>query len=244
MPRTSQDRARSFRIDKSGGDASLEPITVSHLSGQIVEGDWANGIVRRVEAKGHLFREGDAKSHVYKIVSGAVCLYTVLTDGRRQIIDFALEGDVIGLGFAPVEACNAQAIGPTRVRCLPVEVLLKAARQNPKVALRICEALARELVATREHLLCVGQRGATERIAAFLAILSRRNEIRGGDPRTIQLPMPRVDIADFLGLTIETVSRTLTKMRSRGLIEIHKVTTIRLRNIGELTRLADGDARV
>ena len=136
MHRTSHDRVRSTRIAKlSGSVASLQPITVSHLGGRIVERDWTNGIVRRVGAKGHLFMEGDAKTHIYKVASGAVCLYKVLADGRRQIIEFALEEDVIGLGSAPVETCNAQAIVSTRLKCLPLAVLLKA-------ALRLYEALS------------------------------------------------------------------------------------------------------
>jgi CRP/FNR family transcriptional regulator len=101
--------------------------------------------------------------------------------------------------------------------------LLKAAKRDAKVALRLYEALSRELVATREHLLCVGQRGASERLATFLVILSRRNETRGYDPETIKLPMTRADIADFLGVTIETVSRTFSKLRNQGLIEIDQV---------------------
>jgi len=209
-----------------------------------VERHWANGTLRRVAAKGHVFAAGDAKTHVYKVASGAVCLYTVLTDGRRQIIAFALEGDVIGLGSASVQACNAQAIVSSRLQCLPVAALLKAARQDAKIALRLYEAISRELVATREHLQCVGQRGACERLATFLVVLSRRNEARGGDPGTIKLSMTRGDIADFLGITLETVSRTFSKMKRQGLIEIDQITTIRLRDAGELIRLADGGARL
>ena len=227
----------------NGNAAPLDPITVRPPSGRSIERHWTNGIVRRVEPKAHLFTEGDAKTHVFKVASGAVCLYKVLADGRRQVIEFALEGDLIGLCSAPVEACNAQAMVSTRLKCLPLAVLLKAARRDAKVALGLYEALSRELVATREHVLCVGQRGATERLATFFVILSRRNEERGYDPQTIQLPMTRA-IADFLGLTIETVSRTFSKLRRHGLIQIDQITTIRLRNTGELRRLAEGEARV
>jgi DNA-binding MarR family transcriptional regulator len=139
---------------------------------------------------------------------------------------------------------KAQAIVLTRLKCLPLATLLKAAKHDAKVALGLYEALAQELIATHEHLLCVGQRGATERLAAFLLILSRRNEVRGSDPETIKLPMTRVDIADFLGLTIETVSRTFSKLKSQGLIEIDQNTTIHLKNTDELKRLAEGGARV
>jgi CRP-like cAMP-binding protein len=83
----------------------------------------------------------------------------------------------------------------TRLKCLPLAVLLKAAKRDAKVALGLYEALSHELVATRERVLCVGQRGATERLATFFVILSRRNEDRGYDPQTIKLPMTRADIS-------------------------------------------------
>jgi len=243
--RAAHDPARSAKMARSNGNAPpLHPIAVRPPSVRNIERHWMHGIVRRVEPKAHLFTEGDAKTHVFKVASGAVCLYKVLADGRRQIIEFALEGDLIGLCSAPVEACNAQAMVPTRLQCLPLAVLLKAAQRDAKVALGLYEALSRELVATREHVLCVGQRGASERLATFFVILSRRNEQRGNDPQTITLPMTRADIADFLGLTIETVSRTFSKLSRHGLIQIDQITTIRLRNTGKLQRLAEGNVRV
>jgi Crp-like helix-turn-helix protein len=101
--------------------------------------------------------------------------------------------------------------------------------QDAEIALRLYEAISRGLVATREHLLSVGQRGACERLATFLLVLSRKNEARGDDSGMINLPMTRIDIADFLGLTLETVSRTFSKMKRQGLIEIDQTTTIRLK---------------
>jgi CRP/FNR family transcriptional regulator len=245
MSSTAYVQVRNGKMAKSNGHtAPNQPGAVRYVRERSVESDWGNGTVRRIEAKGHLFKEGDTKTYVYKVASGAVCIYKMLADGRRQIIEFAFEGDIIGLGSAPLEACNAQAIVLTRLKCLPLATLLKAAKHDAKVALGLYEALAQELIATHEHLLCVGQRGATERLAAFLLILSRRNEVRGSDPETIKLPMTRVDIADFLGLTIETVSRTFSKLKSQGLIEIDQNTTIHLKNTDELKRLAEGGARV
>ena len=226
------------------GTALHRVIKVPCVSDVTVQGDWVGGIVRRVATKAHLFTEGDAKSHVYKVTSGAICLYRVLADGRRQVIEFALEGDVIGMGYAPIESCTAQAMTPTRVNCFPVAILLKAAAQDCSIALGLYEALSRNLVATREHLQCVGKRGATERLASFLVSLSRRNERRGDDPCSIKLAMTRVDIADFLGLTIETVSRTFTKLKQQRLIEIDQNTTIQLRDRSSLARLAEGEARI
>ena len=206
--------------------------------------EWALGSTRRIVNKGHLFAEGDANSNVYKVTSGAICLYKVLTDGRRQIIDFAFEGDLIGLGTSANQRCNAQAIAPTDLKCLPLAFLMKAAKQNATIALGLYEAISRELVATREHLQCVGKRGAAERLAIFLVMLSRRNLVRGEDALSIQLPMTRVDIADFLGLTIETVSRTFTKLKYQEMISIDRNTTIHLRDPIGLAQMAEGAERV
>ena len=195
--------------------------------------------LRGIEAKDHIFNEGDPKSHVYQVVTGAVCLYKVLPDGRRQVIDFAYGGDIIGLGLGAYELYNAQATVATRVRCLPISTLQGVARQNPAIAMRMCEALSDELTAIRDHLICVVQRSATERLVTFLLALSRRNAARGRDPEVLELPMTRTDIGDFLGLTIETVSRTFSKLKARGLIEIDQGTTIRITAMDELSALAD-----
>lgn len=196
--------------------------------------------LRGIEAKDHVFTQGDPKSHIYQVVTGAVCLYKVLADGRRQVIDFAYGGDILSLGLGSTETCNAQATIATRVRCLPVPALSGLARRDPAIAMLMCEAMSDELAAAREHLICVVQRSATERLVTFLLALSQRSKARNGDARTIELPMTRADIGDFLGLTIETVSRTFTKLKCLGLIEINQGTTIKLCDIAGLKAMADG----
>src|SRR5688572_20138679 len=91
----------------------------------------AQASIRRVEAKEFLFAEGDVISHVYRIETGAIALYKVLADGRRQVMGFAYPGDIIGLGVEVEHAMNAQAVKPTRVRCLPVAALRKSATEDP-----------------------------------------------------------------------------------------------------------------
>ena len=201
----------------------------------------AEGTLRGIEPKEHVFTEGDSRTFAYKVVTGALCLYKVVPDGRRQVLDFAYPGDIIGLGSGAIETCNAQATMATRVRCVPVAALRRAAGADPRLALRLLEVLSLELDGMRDHLVCIGQRSATERLMTFLLSLSRRNEAKGGDPETIELRMTRADIGDFLGLTIETVSRTFTKLRSRGLIEIDQGTTIRIVDIERLETFVDGD---
>lgn len=211
---------------------------------QVGDSDWPGSKSRYIAAKAHLFSEGDTKTHLYQVVSGGFCLYRMLKDGRRQVFDFAFDGDVVGLGAGRVETCNAQAMTTTRARCLPIPAMLTAAETNGRVALGLYEALSRELAVAQAHLVCLGHRGAIEKLATFLVMLSRRNEHRGLPPDVINLPMSRADIADFLGITVETVSRSLTKLRVQGLIEIDKITALRLPGITRLVALAEGCERV
>ncbi|MFZ1104737.1 MAG: helix-turn-helix domain-containing protein, partial [Hyphomicrobiaceae bacterium] len=136
---------------------------------------------------------------------------------------------------------NAQAIKPTRMRCLAVATLHRSAATDPTLGFKLYEALARELAATRDLMLTTGQRSATERVASFLLAFSRRSERNGQDPCDFKLPMTRADIGDFLGLTIETVSRTFTKLRTMGLIELPQSNRVKLVDLDRLASLADGE---
>jgi len=162
---------------------------------------------RLLQAREHIFFDGDPKDRIYKVEKGAVCLYKTLPDGRRQIVDFAYPGDLIGLSTLETHVFSAQAIALTRLRCLPVGLLDEMARNDPRVGVQLYEALSDQLLSAHDLLLTVGQRNATERLAALLIALSRRNERSGADPARIALPMTRADIADFLSLTIETQVR-------------------------------------
>ncbi len=203
----------------------------------------AHASLRRVEAKEFLFAEGDPTTHLFRVETGAISLYKVLADGRRQVVGFAYPGDLIGLGAQGDHVMNAQAIKPTRVRCLPVATLHQSAAKDPTLGFRLYEALARELAATRDLMLTTGQRSATERVVGFLLALSRRNTRNGQDPAFFELPMTRADIGDFLGLTIETVSRTFTKLKSIGLIELPQSNRVKLVAIEALESLAEGEGQ-
>lgn len=201
---------------------------------------FAQASLRRVEAKELLFAEGDAVSYLYRVETGAIALYKLLVDGRRQIMGFAYPGDLIGLGIEREHVMNAQAVKPTRLRCLPAASLRQAAARDPTLALKLYEALAGELATTRDLLLTTGQRSAIERVAGFLLALSRRNGRNGFDPTRFELPMTRTDIGDFLGLTIETVSRSFTKLKLLGLLELPQCSQVQLRDIDRLESVADG----
>ncbi len=201
----------------------------------------AHGVLRRIECKELLFAEGDPASHVYRIETGAIALNKVLADGRRQVIGFAYPGDLIGLGVEGEHVMNAQAVKPTRVRCLPVSTLRQSIAEDPALGVKLYEALARELAATRDLMLTTGQRSAVERVASFLLAFSRRNRRIGQDPTSFELPMTRTDIGDFLGLTIETVSRTFSKLKQLGQIELPCSNRVKLLDLEALQGLADGE---
>lgn len=205
------------------------------------EQNLAHGQLKRVEDREFLFAEGDTASHVYRIETGALALYRVLSDGRRQVMGFAYPGDIVGLGVDGSRTMNAQAIKPTRVRCITMSSLQEAASSDPGLAYRLYEAMARELAATRDLMLTTGQRSASERVAAFILALSRRNERNGQDAFSIDLPMTRSDIGDFLGLTIETVSRTISKFRATKLIDLPHSSQVRILDIEQLKDLADAN---
>ena len=197
-----------------------------------------DGSTKRLAAKEHLFLEGDAKTHVYKVEAGTVLIYKILPDGKRQIIDIAFPGDLIGLGLTGEHAFHAQAAGPTRVRCLSVSALHHLATEDAELALKLYEAVAQELDAARHHLLTIGYRDATGRLASFLLALARRHERGGRDATELVMPMRRADIGDFLGLTIETVSRTFTKFKTDRLIDLDQGGYVRIRDRAGLERIA------
>jgi CRP/FNR family transcriptional regulator, anaerobic regulatory protein len=127
------------------------------------------------------------------------------------------------------------------VRSISIEKLHKIAANDPDLSFRLYQTLAAELAETRALMLTTGHRGACERVAAFLLWLSRRNSRNGKERHIIDLPMTRADIGDFLGLTIETVSRTLTKFKNRGLIDLPQSARVRLLSMIDLERIAAGE---
>lgn len=197
----------------------------------------AHAALRRLAAKEHVFCEGDDRENVFRVEEGVIAVYKTLPDGRRQIIDFAYPGDLIGLGVLSEHVLSAQATVTSRVRCLSAQSLERMAETDASLALKLYKSVCQELAATRSLLVTVGQRSAIERLAAFLVALQRRT---ASNDSTIRLAMRRSDIADLLGLTIETVSRTLTKLRTMGVIDIEQGSTrVRLIDLPRLTELAN-----
>jgi CRP/FNR family transcriptional regulator len=214
----------------------------SHTPGSL-EGRVERSSTRTLAGKEHVFCEGDLRSHVFQLEQGVVIIYRMLPDGRRQVFEFAYPGDFIGLGAGDVHMFSAETTGTTRVRCIPAAMLEEAAKHEPELALSLYRAVSLELSAARDLLIAIGQRSAIERVATFLLMLHRRLN-RGdssGANMLIDLPMRRADIADLLGLTIETVSRTITKLRTMGVIKVAHASAISITDLDRLEELAAGE---
>lgn len=167
-----------------------------------------------------LFTAGQAATSVHNVTAGVARLYKLLPDGRRQVIGFALPGDFLGAMPSDRYSFSADAIEAVSVCRLSAESFAQFIEHRPHFLRRINEFAARELMLAQEQMLLLGRRTAEEKVAAFLVGWRARLANIGDQQHTIALPMSRQDIADYLGLTIETVSRTLTRFEREKMLVI------------------------
>lgn len=185
-----------------------------------------------------LFLEGDEASSVFEVLEGVICAYRLLADGQRHVVSFFYPGDLLGYCCHASYAFSAQALSTVRVRRIPRASVERLVEAQPEFARKLLRLAADELTATRDHLLCLASKSAEAKMASFLLALSRRNRQAGDDPTRILLPMTRIDIGDYLGLTIETVSRTLSKFKRAGLISLPRTSLVQIRDLQELEVVA------
>jgi len=178
-----------------------------------------------------IYGEDEPADYVYKVIDGAVRTYKVLSDGRRQIGAFYLPGDIFGLEAGEEHNFSAEAVSDTTVLVIRRSSILGLAARDSDVSSQLLAFTARELNRAHDHIMLL-VKTAQERVAAFLLEMAER--LTGN---SVELPMSRQDIADYLGLTIETVSRTLTQLERSAAIELPTSRRIVLRNRGALSRL-------
>jgi len=179
-----------------------------------------------------IYGETDPADYLYKVVSGAVRIYKILSDGRRQIGGFYLPGDVFGLESGDEHTLAAEAVTDAKVLIVKRSAVSALAARDATVASELYALTARELRRAQDRILLL-VKSAQERVASFLLEMTER----AAAGNTIDLPMSRQDIADYLGLTIETVSRTLTSLECAAAIEVPASRRIVLCNRSALTRL-------
>jgi CRP/FNR family nitrogen fixation transcriptional regulator len=191
------------------------------------------GAPMNFERNVEIYGEEEPAEYFYQVVRGAVRTYKVLEDGRRQIGAFHLPGDVFGLEAGDVHAFSAEAIADSVIRVAKRSGIVAMAARDSDLAVDLLALTARSLRKAQEHMLLLGRKNAEERVATFLLDMARR----GSAAEVIELPMSRQDMADYLGLTIETVSRTLTHLESKSVIALPSSRRILVRSRGSLQRL-------
>ena len=179
-----------------------------------------------------IYGEGEPADYIYKVASGTVRTYKVLADGRRQIGAFYLPGDFFGLETGDEHSFSAEAITDSKVLVVKRSTIVALAARNNDVARQLWALTGRELRRVQDHILLL-IKTAQERVAGFLLEMAERRS----SGNAIDLPMSRQDIADYLGLTIETVSRTITHLENAATIEVPTSRRIVLRNRAALSRL-------
>jgi CRP/FNR family transcriptional regulator, nitrogen fixation regulation protein len=180
-----------------------------------------------------IYGEGEPAEYLYKVVSGAVRTYKVLVDGRRQIGGFYLPGDIFGFEAGHDHAFSAEAVGDSQVLMIKSSAVMELAARDSGVAQQLWTVSGRELQRAQDHVMLL-IKSAQERVAGFLVEMAKRAP---GATSTIQLAMSRQDIADYLGLTIETISRTLTQFEKSAAIALPTSRQIEIRNRAALARL-------
>ena len=179
-----------------------------------------------------IFGDNEPADYLYKVVSGGVRTYKILSDGRRQIGGFYLPGDIFGLEFADEHTLSAEAIADSKVLVVKRSAITALTGRDAAVARQLFALTGRELHRVQDRIMLL-IKSAQERVASFLLEMSER--VSGAS--AIELPMSRQDIADYLGLTIETVSRTLTSLEGSATIEVATSRRIVLRNRLALSRM-------
>jgi CRP/FNR family transcriptional regulator len=185
-----------------------------------------------------LFFEGDSARQIFEVLEGVLRVYRMMVDGRRAIMGFIYPGDVLGVSFRDHYLFSAEAVTEVRIRRFARGRFFSLINEMPVLRPQLFAILCDEMSAAQDQMLLLGRKNAEERVVSFLLAIHRKSGI--GD--NIELPMSRLDMADYLGLTTETVSRMMTSLARRGLISMGARHTVALRKLRILRELAGHDA--
>ncbi|MBI1179287.1 MAG: helix-turn-helix domain-containing protein [Alphaproteobacteria bacterium] len=203
------------------GQNSIHVRTSHHRSGgagtvELAPGLRLTGFAMNFARDEEIYGEGETADFVYRVVSGTVRISRLLDDGRRQITAFCFPGDVFGLETGDMHGGSAESVTACEIALVSRTALGRATSADASAASVLLGLACRQLARAQEHMIVLGRKNATERVVQFLADLAAQI----GRGESVRLPMSRLDIADYLGLTIETVSRTLAQLDRQGAIRL------------------------
>jgi len=194
-----------------------------------------------VEPRDTVFHQGDTARYVYTLTEGMARMTRVLPDGRQAVIGFRFAGDIIGFTPAPEHAFGAEMLTRGTVCRVDRRRLEQLFRRYPVLERRFLDLCVKELADSQDHILALGRFNAEERVAAFLVSLVEAQERRRHAGPVFDLPATRADIGEFLGLTLETVSRAISAFRKRGWIRLHGHSGLELMDRAALVSLGSGE---
>ena len=197
------------------------------------------GVTQSFTRNETIFADGDPAKYAYRVVSGAIRHSKLLADGRRQIADFFMPGDLFGFTDFGTYAFSAEAIGNVVVIRYARAQVDRLGDENSPLRRKLTMLLHERLSIAQSHLVMLGRQTVRERIASFLLQMAERGEVEDGDG--IDLPMGRQDIADYLGLTIETVCRAIGELKRAGVIAVPNTHQIVVNDVETLRGVAEGD---
>ena len=195
----------------------------------------ALGIAMSFDRNMEIYAEGEPARNVYKVISGVVRISKLLPDGRRQISAFHTPGDMFGFEADDLHHASAEAVIPVKVIAYKWQSLLAAGCHSASLVRDLLNLTMIGLRHTQEHLLLLGRKNALERVAAFLLDMAKRTKADS----VVELAMARHDIADYLGLTLETVSRMLAELKERGAIRLESARRVHLLDKEQLAAMSE-----
>jgi CRP-like cAMP-binding protein len=201
---------------------------------------WPKGSAQMVARDGAVFAEGDPARSWYRLLSGSLRVFRVLRDGRRHISEFVFPGQFFGFESGDVHSQGAEAIEPASVIAYSCERIEQRLAQDAGARQAIRTLLMDQLAAAQERIMLLGRLNATGRLAAFLLVMAQRRSKLNPLGYVAELPMSRLDIADYLGLTVETVSRLFTALRGRGAIRLATANRVEILDPGALEAESGG----
>jgi CRP/FNR family transcriptional regulator len=194
--------------------------------------------VESFESGTSVFWQGDAANHVFEVVEGVLRIFKMMSDGRRVITGFIYPGDLLGVSLKEQYLYTAEAVTKVRVRRFGRARFQQAIDASPELRPELFARLCDEMAAAQNQMVLLARKSAEERVSSFLLAIARRVPPAGFSPPSIQIPMTRLDMADYLGLTIETVSRVMTRLTGLGVIAASGRHAVWIRKLDKLTLLA------
>lgn len=204
------------------------------------QGFWPRGSAQIVARDAAIFAEGDPARHWYRLTSGSARVFRVLRDGRRHVGDFVFPGRFFGFEAGLVHTQSAEAIEPASVVAYSCDAIEQSIAHDSVARLALRNLLMERIADAQERIMLLGRLNATGRLAAFLIVMAQRRSRANPLGYVADLPMSRADIADYLGLTVETVSRLFTALRGRGAIRLATANSVEILNPAALEAASAG----